>query len=165
MAGTPAAAAEAKQIIKQIKGLGQNLRKQKRLAASILKCGKTKAWLDPERKKEIGLAQSRNCPFKITLAFTQCFINLGRDIRILIEKGLIKKKPGPIDREVMLKRRFRMRMVVRATREYQKQLQNAAEGEKTEIQSVIENQKEGPDLAGEAQANKATKKTNKKKGK
>jgi len=164
MAGTPAAAAEAKQIIKQIKGLGQNLRKQKRLAASILKCGKTKAWLDPERKKEIGLAQSRTSPLNYTCVHST-FCNLGRDIRILIEKGLIKKKPGPIDREVMLKRRFRLRMVVRATREYQKQLQNAAEGEKTEIQSVIENQKEGPDLAGEAQANKATKKTNKKKGK
>lgn len=35
------------------------LRLQKRLAASILKCGKRKVWLDPNEINEISLANSR----------------------------------------------------------------------------------------------------------
>ena len=37
-----------------------NLRLQKRLAASVLKCGKKRAWLDPNEPNEISLANSRN---------------------------------------------------------------------------------------------------------
>jgi large subunit ribosomal protein L19e len=36
-----------------------NLRLQKRLAASVMKCGKRKIWLDPAETSEIGLANSR----------------------------------------------------------------------------------------------------------
>ena len=35
------------------------LRLQKRLAASILGCGKRKVWLDPNEVNEIGMANSR----------------------------------------------------------------------------------------------------------
>ena len=36
-----------------------NLRIQKRLAASVLKCGKRKVWLDPNETTEISMANSR----------------------------------------------------------------------------------------------------------
>lgn len=37
----------------------QNLRLQKRLAASVLKCGKGRVWLDPNEGNEIAMANSR----------------------------------------------------------------------------------------------------------
>ena len=52
-----------------------NLRLQKRLAASVLKCGKRKIWLDPNETNEIALANSR------------------RNISRLQRDGLIIKKP------------------------------------------------------------------------
>ena len=52
-----------------------NLRLQKRLAASVLKCGKGKIWLDPNETNEISNANSRN------------------NVRKLIKDGLIIKKP------------------------------------------------------------------------
>merc|ERR1712034_80793 len=51
------------------------LRLQKRLAASVLKCGKKKIWLDPNETNEISNANSRN------------------NVRKLIKDGLIIKKP------------------------------------------------------------------------
>ena len=36
-----------------------NLRLQKRLAASVLKCGQKRVWLDPNEASEIALANSR----------------------------------------------------------------------------------------------------------
>ena len=36
-----------------------SLRLQKRLAASVLKCGKGKIWLDPNEVNEISMANSR----------------------------------------------------------------------------------------------------------
>eukprot|EP00112_Aurelia_sp_Birch-Aquarium-sp1_P007836 Seg1855.6 transcript_id=Seg1855.6/GoldUCD/mRNA.D3Y31 product="60S ribosomal protein L19" pseudo=true protein_id=Seg1855.6/GoldUCD/D3Y31 len=51
------------------------LRLQKRLAASVLKCGKGKIWLDPNETNEIGNANSR------------------QNIRKLVKDGLIIKKP------------------------------------------------------------------------
>merc|ERR1719476_495374 len=51
------------------------LRLQKRLASSVLKCGKKKIWLDPNESTEIGNANSR------------------QNIRKLIKDGLIIKKP------------------------------------------------------------------------
>ncbi len=51
---------------------------QKRLAASILKVGLSKVWLDPEHFEDIKNAISR------------------KDIKRLIEKGYIKKKSGKI---------------------------------------------------------------------
>lgn len=55
-----------------------NLRLQKRLAASVLKCGKRKIWLDPNETNEIALANSR------------------RNISRLERDGLIIKKPAVV---------------------------------------------------------------------
>ena len=54
------------------------LRLQKRLAASVLKCGKRKIWLDPNEATEIANANSR------------------QNIRKLVKDGLIIKKPTTI---------------------------------------------------------------------
>lgn len=55
-----------------------NLKLQKRLAASVLKCGKRKIWLDPNEINDIALANSR------------------RNILKLNRDGLIIKKPGVV---------------------------------------------------------------------
>ncbi|KAL1927739.1 hypothetical protein VTP01DRAFT_3560, partial [Rhizomucor pusillus] len=52
-----------------------NLRTQKRLAASVLNCGKRKIWLDPNEVNEISNANSR------------------ANIRKLVKDGLIIRKP------------------------------------------------------------------------
>jgi large subunit ribosomal protein L19e len=52
-----------------------NLRLQKRLAASVLGCGKRRVWLDPNEAQEIGVANSR------------------QNIRKLIKDGLVIRKP------------------------------------------------------------------------
>ena len=41
--------------------MGVSLLLQKRLAASVLKCGKRKIWLDPNEVNEISMANSRAC--------------------------------------------------------------------------------------------------------
>ncbi|KAH0519510.1 60S ribosomal protein L19 [Microtus ochrogaster] len=51
------------------------LRLQKRLASSVLRCGKKKVWLDPNETNEIANANSR------------------QQIRKLIKDGLIIRKP------------------------------------------------------------------------
>jgi large subunit ribosomal protein L19e len=51
---------------------------QKRLAASVAKCGKNRVWLDPNESSEIALANSR------------------RAVRKLIDNGIIVKKPVAI---------------------------------------------------------------------
>ena len=58
--------------------MGINLKLQKRLAASVAKCGQRKIWLDPTEVNEISLANSR------------------QNIRKLIKDGLIIKKPTVI---------------------------------------------------------------------
>ena len=55
-----------------------NLRVQKRLASSVLKCGKRKVWLDPNENSEIANANSR------------------QNIRKLVKDGLIIQKPEVI---------------------------------------------------------------------
>jgi large subunit ribosomal protein L19e len=55
-----------------------NLRLQKRLASSVMKCGKRKVWLDPNESAEISNANSR------------------QNIRKLIKDGLIIRKPQVI---------------------------------------------------------------------
>merc|ERR1719361_997957 len=55
-----------------------SLKLQKRLAASVLKCGKKKVWLDPNEINEISLANSR------------------RNIARLKRDGLIIKKPSVV---------------------------------------------------------------------
>jgi hypothetical protein len=44
-----------------------NLRVQKRLAASVLNCGKRKIWLDPNESPEIGNANSRTSSIAFVL--------------------------------------------------------------------------------------------------
>jgi len=55
-----------------------SLRLQKRLSASILKCGRRKIWLDPNEMNEIGMANTRT------------------SVRKLIRDGFIIKKPQRI---------------------------------------------------------------------
>lgn len=62
-----------------------SLRLQKRLAASVLKCGKKRIWLDPNEASEIALATSR------------------RSIKKLVNDGLVVK------REVTIHSRARAR--------------------------------------------------------
>lgn len=52
-----------------------SLKSQKRLAASVLKCGKNRIWLDPNESAEIFVANSR------------------QNIRNLVKDGLIIRKP------------------------------------------------------------------------
>lgn len=54
------------------------LKLQKRLAASVLNCGKRKVWLDPNETNELSLANSR------------------QNIRKLIKDGFVIKKPTKI---------------------------------------------------------------------
>jgi large subunit ribosomal protein L19e len=63
------------------------LKLQKRLAASVLKCGKRRVWLDPNEVNEISMANSRH------------------NIRNLIKDGYVMKKPEAIhSRARVLKR-------------------------------------------------------------
>ena len=52
-----------------------SLKMQKRLAASVLKCGKNKVWLDPNEANDISMANSRHT------------------VRKLVRDGLIIRKP------------------------------------------------------------------------
>lgn len=64
-----------------------SLKLQKRLAASVLKCGKRKIWLDPNEINEIKLANSR------------------ANIRKLAKDSLITKKPTAIHSRARVKAR------------------------------------------------------------
>lgn len=44
--------------------MGISLKLQKRLAASVLNCGKRKIWMDPSESNEISLANSRACTWR-----------------------------------------------------------------------------------------------------
>jgi large subunit ribosomal protein L19e len=63
------------------------LKLQKRLAASVLKCGKNKVWLDPNEINEISLANSR------------------RNIARLERDGLILKRPDVVHSRARVVRR------------------------------------------------------------
>merc|ERR1711991_604686 len=58
--------------------VGTSLKLQKRLAASVLGCGRRKIWLDPLEASDISLANSR------------------QNVRRLIKDGLIIGKPAVI---------------------------------------------------------------------
>merc|ERR1711871_1258715 len=58
--------------------MGVSLKLQKRLAASVLKCGKRKIWLDPNEINEISMANSR------------------QNIRKLVKDGFVIRKPQKI---------------------------------------------------------------------
>lgn len=55
-----------------------NLRMQKRMAASVMKCGRRKVWLDPNEMNEVGMANTRTA------------------VRKLIRDGFIIRKPQKI---------------------------------------------------------------------
>jgi len=55
-----------------------SLKLQKRLAASVLKCGKRKIWMDPNESSEIALANSR------------------QNIRKLVKDGFVIRKPNVV---------------------------------------------------------------------
>ncbi|KAH7433804.1 hypothetical protein KP509_07G087100 [Ceratopteris richardii] len=63
-----------------------SLKLQKRLAASVLKCGKRKVWLDPNEVNEISMANSR------------------QNIRKLVKDGFVIKKPTKIHSRARAKR-------------------------------------------------------------
>merc|ERR1712021_228221 len=72
--------------------MGVSLKLQKRLAASVLNCGKRKIWLDPNEVNEISMANSR------------------LNIRKLAKDGLVIKKP------VKVHSRYSVRMKLEAKR-------------------------------------------------
>ena len=65
-----------------------SLKLQKRLAASVMKCGKRKIWLDPNENSEISMANSR------------------QNIRKLIKDGFVIKKPTIIHSRSRVNRRL-----------------------------------------------------------
>ena len=52
----------------------KTFRLQRRLAASVMKCGKTRVWIDPLELKEVGMASNR------------------RTIKKMCKDGLFRKK-------------------------------------------------------------------------
>ena len=78
-----------------------SLKLQKRLAASVLKCGKRKIWLDPNEINEISLANSR------------------RNIARLEKDGLIMKKPTVVHSRSRVRTRNEAKAKGRHTGEFQ----------------------------------------------
>ena len=64
-----------------------NLTVQKRIAAQVMNCGTNRVWLDTERAEEISMAITRE------------------DIRKLIHRGLIRKKPEKATSKVRARQR------------------------------------------------------------
>ncbi|KAL5983663.1 60S ribosomal protein L19C [Asimina triloba] len=81
-----------------------SLKLQKRLASSVLKCGKGKVWLDPNETSEISMANSRNfssllswSPSQIRFLPSFSFLfSHWQNIRKLVKDGFIIKKPTKI---------------------------------------------------------------------
>jgi large subunit ribosomal protein L19e len=73
---------------------------QKRLAASVLKCGKRKIWLDPNEINDIALANSR------------------RNITKLARDGMIIKKPNVVHSRARVQLRNEAKRKGRHTGEY-----------------------------------------------
>lgn len=64
-----------------------NLSVQKRIAAEVLNCGVHRVWLNTERAEEISMAITRE------------------DIRKLVHRGLVKKKPENAESKVRARKR------------------------------------------------------------
>merc|ERR1712063_55915 len=73
------------------------LKLQKRLAASVMDCGKRKVWLDPNEANEISMANSR------------------QDIRKLIKDGFIIRKPPVIHSRDRTRKRLEAKRLGRHT--------------------------------------------------
>ncbi|PVU89216.1 hypothetical protein BB561_005485 [Smittium simulii] len=74
-----------------------NLSSQKRLAASVLKCGERKVWLDPNEVTSIATANSR------------------KNIRKLVKNGLIFKKPNAMHSRFRVRERAAAKRLGRHT--------------------------------------------------
>merc|ERR1711998_511470 len=74
-----------------------SLRLQKRLAASVLKCGKGKVWLDPNEINEISMANSR------------------QNIRKLVKDGFVIRKPVKIHSRARVQKRLAAKRLGRHT--------------------------------------------------
>ncbi|PVV05338.1 hypothetical protein BB560_000146 [Smittium megazygosporum] len=74
-----------------------NLTSQRRLAASILKCGERKVWLDPNEVTSISAASSR------------------KSIRQLVKNGLVFKKPNAIHSRFRVRERAAAKRLGRHT--------------------------------------------------
>ena len=59
------------------------LRLQKRLAASVLKCGKKKIWLDPNETNEIANANSRK--LQLQFAVGQIFVTTKSSVASIVD--------------------------------------------------------------------------------
>merc|ERR1712211_132868 len=73
------------------------LKLQKRLAASVIDCGKRKVWLDPNEASEIAMANSR------------------QDVRKLIKDGFIIRKPPVIHSRDRTRKRLEAKRLGRHT--------------------------------------------------
>ena len=51
------------------------MRLQRRLAASVLKCGRTRVWIDPNETSEVALANSRKYPSICQILLTTLTLN------------------------------------------------------------------------------------------
>ena len=65
-----------------------SLKLQKRLASSVLKCGKNKVWMDPNETNEISMANSR------------------QNIRKLVKDGFVIRKPVVVHSRARVQRRL-----------------------------------------------------------
>ena len=74
-----------------------SLKLQKRLAASVMDCGKRKVWLDPNEVNDIAMANSR------------------QDVRKLIKDGFIIRKPPTIHSRDRTRRRLEAKRLGRHT--------------------------------------------------
>eukprot|EP00343_Euplotes_focardii_P008061 CAMPEP_0205821380 /NCGR_PEP_ID=MMETSP0206-20130828/7453_1 /ASSEMBLY_ACC=CAM_ASM_000279 /TAXON_ID=36767 /ORGANISM="Euplotes focardii, Strain TN1" /LENGTH=184 /DNA_ID=CAMNT_0053116825 /DNA_START=60 /DNA_END=614 /DNA_ORIENTATION=- len=74
-----------------------SLKMQKRLAASVLDCGKRKVWIDPNETDDVAMANSRN------------------DIRRMIKDGLVLKKPPTVHSRSRTRRRLEAKRLGRHT--------------------------------------------------
>merc|ERR1712006_12191 len=77
--------------------MGVSLKLQKRLASSVLKCGKRKIWLDPNEVNEISMANSR------------------QNIRKLVKDGFVIRKPQKIHSRSRVNRRLAAKKLGRHT--------------------------------------------------
>jgi large subunit ribosomal protein L19e len=95
-----------------------SLKLQKRLAASVLKCGKRKIWLDPNETNEISMANSRTrlqlvvilvepvCSYTVCdKPMLLCSIS-GQNVRKLVKDGFIIRKPNAIHSRFRINRRL-----------------------------------------------------------
>jgi large subunit ribosomal protein L19e len=73
------------------------LKLQKRIAASVLKCGKRKVWLDPNEVNEIGNANSR------------------QNFRKLVKDGYVIKKPQAVHSRARVNKRLAAKRLGRHT--------------------------------------------------